>query len=537
MFLLTPLLAAALLAGAPAGRVPDTIVDAARPRAAQDSAELLYRAGRDAITRGDYKRASELLQRVDERFPGSSQAGNALYWRAWALYRIGGTDDLRVARQSLARLRDKGSDTFRGDAASLDTRICGELARRGDAKCAETVEQRADSLGIAAAVGDVVRAATAVAADAARAATSATVSALHDPDVQASLAEARATAGAAVRAGVDESMRAAGDAIRDASAGLRDADRAMRDAGRDMDRSSRRSGRSSSDCADDDDDVKVIALNALMQMDAERAMPLLKKVMTSREKCAEVLRKKAVFLIAQKNTPESADMLVDAARNDPDTDVRKEAVFWLSRVSGEKSAEFLRDVALKPGDVEVRKQAVFSLSQSNTAAARETLRQIASGSGVDAEVRGDAIFWLGQRGSAEDMDFLRALYPKLDSRDLKDKVLYAASRRKGSGPWLLDIATDPKEPIDLRKQALFWAGQGGAPVEQLVALYDKTTDQEMKKQLVFVYQQRGVGPAFDKLLDIARNEKDTEVRKDAIFWLSRSKDPRATKLIEDLLNK
>ena len=42
---------------------------------------------------------------------------------------------------------------------------------------------------------------------------------------------------------------------------------------------------------------------------------------------------------------------------------------------------------------------------------------------------------------------------------------------------------------------------------------------------------------LEKLLDIARNEKDAEVRKDAIFWISRSKDPRATKLIEDLLNK
>ena len=46
-----------------------------------------------------------------------------------------------------------------------------------------------------------------------------------------------------------------------------------------------------------------------------------------------------------------------------------------------------------------------------------------------------------------------------------------------------------------------------------------------------------MGADIDKLLDIARNEKDVEVRKDAIFWLSRSKDPRATKLIEDLLNK
>jgi HEAT repeat protein len=327
-------------------------------------------------------------------------------------------------------------------------------------------------------------------------------------------------------------MRAASDALRDATVGLNDADREVR-------RSGRARGRSggSSDCESDDDDVKVIALNALMQMDAERAMPLLKKVMASRERCSEVLRKKAVFLIAQKNVPESADLLINAARNDPDADVRKEAVFWLSRVSGERSTELLREMALKSGDVEVRKQAVFSLSQSNTPAARETLRQIAGTSSVDTEVRADAIFWLGQRGATDDVDFLKSLYAKLTDRELKDKVLFAVSRRRGNASWLLDVAQDPKESIDMRKQALFWAGQSGANVEQLVSLYDRTSDHEMKNQLIFVYQQRGTGPAFDKLLDIARNEKDTELRKQAVFWLSRSKDPRALKLIEELIGR
>ena len=99
------------------------------------------------------------------------------------------------------------------------------------------------------------------------------------------------------------------------------------------------------------------------------------------------------------------------------------------------------------------------------------------------------------------------------------------------------MANDPTEPIELRKPALCHAGRGGVAIEQLVSLYDKTTDREMKKQLVFVYQQRGGGPAIDKLIDIAKTEKDAEVRKDALFWLSRSKDPRALKLLEDIINK
>lgn len=531
MMLINTLLAASAIAltgvaptAAPA-TVPNGIVLVGphTPRAPQDSAELLYRSGRDAVSRGDYKRAAELFERLADRYKGNSYAANALYWRAFALYRAGSTSDLRSARRSLASLKESGSDAYRSDAASLDTRICGELARRGDAACAARVEVIADSTGIAAAIGEVVRASTAIAADAARMATDATVQALRDPEVKAALADAAATA----RSGLAEGARAAADAMRGVSEGLRDSDRAMRS----------RSSSRSSECESDDDDVKVVALDALLQMDADRALPILKKVMASRDKCAEVLRKKAIFLIARKNTPEAVDMLLDAAKNDPDVDVRKDAVFWLSRTSGEKSAQFLRDVALGTGDVEVRKQAVFALSQSGSTAGRETLRQIAQAPNVSEEVRGDAIFWLGQRGSADDMDFLRTLYPKLTDRDLKDKVLFAASRHKGNAAWLLDIAQDPKESTELRKQALFWAGQGGVSAEQLVALYDKTSDREMKKQLVFVYQQRGTGAAFDKLLDIARNEKDVEIRKDAIFWVSRSKDPRAVKLLEDLIGK
>jgi HEAT repeat protein len=210
-------------------------------------------------------------------------------------------------------------------------------------------------------------------------------------------------------------------------------------------------------------------------------------------------------------------------------------VFWLSRVSTERAASFLREVALKPGDTEVRKQALYALSRSSAPRARETLRRVAASNDSDLEVRSQAIFWLGQQGSPEDLDYLRALYPKLGSQKLKEQLVSTIARRKGSGDWLLGIALDPKESMENRTTALFWAGQSGAPVEQLVGLYDKTSDKQMKEQLINVYRQRGTGPAFDKLLDIAKNEKDADLRRNAFYWLSRSKDPRALKYIEDLL--
>lgn len=539
LFRHTILVGVLALMGAPGGarRAPSVAELLAGPSmsapahapARQDSAETVYATARDAFGRGDFRRAATLFEQVATRYPKSDRRLDALYWRAFSLYRAGSTTELRQARSSLATLRAADSTSYRRDGASLDTRICGELARRGDERCAATVERRADSVSFGDAIGDVVRAATSIAGTATKAALDAAASVMRDPELQMTIAEAGATARDAAR----DASRASSDAMRGLS---RDMERAARDMDRTSGSSARGRSRSSSDCEDDEDDERVIALNALLQMDADRALPMLKKVMARRDKCAEVLRRKAVFLIAQKRSPESADLLIDAARNDPDAEVREQAVFWLSRVSDQRAVGFLRDLATKSGgDVEMRKKAVFSLSQMQGGSA--TLRDVARASDADPEVRGEAIFWLGQRGTAEDMDFLRTLYPQLTNHELKDKVLFAASRHKNTGDWLLTVAQDPKETTELRKQALFWAGRGGVAQEQLVSLYDKVTDADMKEQLIFVFSQRGSGPSFEKLLDIGRNEKNKDLRSKAVFWLSRSKDPRALKLLEDIINK
>jgi hypothetical protein len=103
----------------------------------------------------------------------------------------------------------------------------------------------------------------------------------------------------------------------------------------------------------------------------------------------------------------------------------------------------------------------------------------------------------------------------------------------------MNIALDPKESIEMRKQALFWAGQsGGATTESFAQLYDKMTDHEIKNQLIFVFSQRGRDPkAVDKLVDIAKTEKDKELQKQAVFWLGQSRDPRAVKYLEELITK
>jgi HEAT repeat protein len=154
-------------------------------------------------------------------------------------------------------------------------------------------------------------------------------------------------------------------------------------------------------------------------------------------------------------------------------------------------------------------------------------------------LREKVVFWIGQSGGAEDAQYLRGLFGRLTDQQLRKKILFSLSQMGGqdNGRWLLGIARDQSQRLELRKQALFWAGQGGVPIADLAALYGQMPDREMREQLIFVYSQREEPAATDKLLEIARKEPDLELRKRALFWLGQSQDPRAAKALQDIIEQ
>ena len=439
----------------------------------QDPADSLYRAAREALNRGDYSGAAALFARVINQYPNSSVIEESMYYRAFSLYRRGGVESLKSARDLLATLKAKYPDFAKTDAATLRTRVCGELARQGDESCAAEVTASASTIA-----------------------------------------------------------RMERDAERSAARAEKDAERSSR--------GSSSSSRAGCPNGDDEDDERVAALNALLQMDAERAMPILTKVLERRDPCSAPLRKKAVFLVSQKRTSETADLLLKIARNDPDQEVRQDAVFWLSQVPDERAVDMLQEILRNSKDEELQKKALFALSQHRSGRGSGILRDFAGRNEAPTDLRADAIFWLGQRASQENNDFLRALYGRLTSEELKDKVLFSLSQRKGMGneAWLMNIAVNEREEVELRKKALFWAGQSGVGIDAIIPLYSKISNQEMKEQVIFVLSQRNNNPAaVDKLFDIAKNDKDPELRKKAIFWLGQSRDPRVQQFLMDLINR
>ena len=193
----------------------------------------------------------------------------------------------------------------------------------------------------------------------------------------------------------------------------------------------------------------------------------------------------------------------------------------------------------REGSESVRKAAVFWLGQRDEEKAHALVRTVAGDEKETESVRRAAIFALsqGDGASSADFTFLRSLFDRVTSEKLKEQVLFSVSQREsGDGlRWLLDKARDESQPMEVRRKAVFWAGQGHASAADLAALYRSAKDARLREHIIFVLSQQHEEAATTQLIAIAKEDPDREMRKKALFWLAQQDDPRVTKLITDLV--
>jgi hypothetical protein len=107
-------------------------------------------------------------------------------------------------------------------------------------------------------------------------------------------------------------------------------------------------------------------------------------------------------------------------------------------------------------------------------------------------------------------------------------------------PGLLRLARDQSRPNEIRTQSVFWLSQiaGESITANLAALTgDAAMDREIRKQAVFALSQRPSKEGVPALIEIAKTNRDPEIRKNALFWLGQSHDPRALALFEEILSR
>ena len=290
-----------------------------------------------------------------------------------------------------------------------------------------------------------------------------------------------------------------------------------------------------------------LLLPAVLADDAPVIQPLI--ALARDEKRTEHTRRQAILWLGLLGDATVIPTLVQIARDDPDDGESRKgrkksigdaAIAALSTLDDDIGVPALIDLALN-GNVGTRRAAVFWLGQNGSESARRVLHTVIEDSDEDDRVRSHAIFSLTHTGETPDSEFayLRALYQRVDDSEVKEAIIQGMQEDEGAGGrWLIERALDTRESQELRKKALFWAGQREAtPTADLVRVYRDADDRALREHAIFVLSQRDDEAATEALMRIAREDRDTEMRGKALFWLAQKDDPRIKKLIADLLLK
>jgi hypothetical protein len=148
---------------------------------------------------------------------------------------------------------------------------------------------------------------------------------------------------------------------------------------------------------------------------------------------------------------------------------------------------------------------------------------------------------LGTVGARDAAAYLLALAER-DSGRAAEKAILPATLADSATIWpdLLRIARADRVSRKVRRSAVFWLGQaaGDAATRGLTDLVDdRSADHEVRETAVFALSQRPREEGVPALIRIAKDNRDPELRRKAIFWLGQSDDPRALALFEELLTK
>jgi len=201
--------------------------------------------------------------------------------------------------------------------------------------------------------------------------------------------------------------------------------------------------------------------------------------------------------------------------------------------SGDSAAMVrIRSIALSDAEpIDVRDQAVRVLSQATDEATTRWLQSLVNNTAQPEQIRDRAIRVLVER---RQVDFIQQAYPRLESDALKDRVIRSVAESRGADAkaWMLEIAGNENESLDLRDRAIRSFAERGVPSVDLAGLYDRLTQPALKQRVVRTLAERGDDAAVDKLTAIADKDPDPEMRRFVLRRLGETKNAKARAYLE-----
>jgi HEAT repeat protein len=274
----------------------------------------------------------------------------------------------------------------------------------------------------------------------------------------------------------------------------------------------------------DDEDLKLMAINALMNSEPEQAIPMLEKVLNGN--ASPRVKERALFVLAQSSWPRARQVLADVARGSARPELQEKAIHYLGVAGGRGNGELLASIYASAVSTDVKEKILHAFMVSgDKARVLEAARTEKS-----PELRASAVHQLGVMGARSE---LWQMYRAESAESVKKEILKAMFIA-GDVDHVLELARS-ESSATLRRDAIHNLGLMGYEKAgpALVSIYQADKDPESKKAVIQGLFLQNNGKA---LVEIARAEKDPRLKSEAVSKLSLMRNKDATEYMLEILN-
>src|SRR6478752_1047442 len=274
-----------------------------------------------------------------------------------------------------------------------------------------------------------------------------------------------------------------------------------------------------------DEELKLLAIQSLMNSDPEKAVPLLEKIIMGNY--PPKLKERALFVLSQSGSEKAQQILMGVAKANNQPDLQKRAIRNMGMNGNSRNRAVLKEIYNSSTDIGVKKS-IFQAwlmcgCKDDVASLAKTEK--------NPELRREAIRYLGMMGGREELlDFYKNS-PDVQTRE----EAVGAMLLCGCSHELAEIVQTEKDPAVLDKAINTLGLVGGdESLAALTKVYNSQADLSVKKKVINALFLHGAGK---EMVALARKETNPELKKSLIQKMSLMSSPEISDYMMEILNK
>ncbi|HYP05310.1 MAG TPA: HEAT repeat domain-containing protein [Bryobacteraceae bacterium] len=207
------------------------------------------------------------------------------------------------------------------------------------------------------------------------------------------------------------------------------------------------SGAKSSPPLTPDEEMKLMAIDSIMQSDAERAIPVVEKVLHNQQASIR-LRMRALQALARSNSPKGREVVTRVAKDSSNVELQSRAIQLLGERDGGANKQLLGEIYSASTNNDIKRQVLRSLGHAED---WQKLLEIAK-TEKDEELRSRAIQQAASMRNVGVSDALAALYTSTSDTSTRNAILRGLSQQRDAKQ-LIAVARTETNP-ELKRAAL-----------------------------------------------------------------------------------